>query len=647
MNINLKKLSIQNFKGCRNRAIDLPERAEICGANATGKTTIADAFTWLLFGKDSSGNEKFDIRPLDADGNKIHNVEIMVEGVFDIEYGDEHHVRTLKKTQKEKWVKKRGSDVSELQGNENKYELDGYPRTEKEYKELIASWLGEDTFKIITNPMYFASMPWKDRRAILMLLVADMTDLEFAKSVGGFDDLIGELETAPSTDAILAKHKQKYSELKKKQAELPVRIDEVLRGKQEVNLSDPAGRKAELMKSIADEKAALVACDAEMKAVMALKQETVALRQSANSMLNLANADMLEKRMQDKVDLTTAKSNLYTLESKVRDIEKQMADAETRIAQGKRDIEQLDEEIRKERDAVCTADTTCPTCGQPLPQERVRELRDQFERDRTEYIAKYEANKDSVAKSLDLYEQSLISLRKEYAEVAEERAATQKKAMELEAAVNAAPAEVSMDDNADYQAVLASIHENETKEREMLDSLETRARTHHGRLRQYEYELSKVDTEISKAENNAKIDARVSDLQGEQREVAQMAMNCEKMIALTEEFIKARMDSISEQVNKRFGGGIGFKLFDVQINGGIKETCDITIDGVPWDSANNGHKIVAGMEIAKVMQEVYGVSAPMFVDNAEAVNSFNYPRMENQMIFLKVTEDAELKVGEA
>lgn len=110
MKIKLVRLTMENFKGCKCNTINFGDKTSISGANASGKTTIMDAFMWLLFDKDSSGSAKFQIRPLDESGETVNNVEIMVEGALDLD-GTEV---ILKKVQKQKWVKKRENDTAEL-----------------------------------------------------------------------------------------------------------------------------------------------------------------------------------------------------------------------------------------------------------------------------------------------------------------------------------------------------------------------------------------------------------------------------------------------------------------------------------------------------------------------------------------------------
>ena len=108
--IKLLSMHIQNFKGCKNRTIEFGDKTRISGANATGKTTIFDAFTWLLFERDSLGSSNFDIRPLDENGKMIDNIEISVESKISVD-GNEYE---LKKVQKQKWVKKRGTGTTEF-----------------------------------------------------------------------------------------------------------------------------------------------------------------------------------------------------------------------------------------------------------------------------------------------------------------------------------------------------------------------------------------------------------------------------------------------------------------------------------------------------------------------------------------------------
>ena len=248
MNIKLKSLHLENFKGIKVLDVFFGNKTKIKGQNASGKTTVFDSFTWLLFNKNSAGEEKFNVRPLDAEGKRVDNVEIKVVAVLEVD-GKEVE---LSKIQRQKWVKKRGTSVTELQGNENLFEIDGYPKAEKDYKAYISGLVDEELFKMLTNPQFFSGMKWKEQRDILMKFVSTVSDVELAKGTSAFIELVDELEKAPSTDDIHKKFSKALTEWKKKQAEIPVRIDELSKSLVQIDIAEQELAKADLERKISE-----------------------------------------------------------------------------------------------------------------------------------------------------------------------------------------------------------------------------------------------------------------------------------------------------------------------------------------------------------------------------------------------------------
>ena len=84
--IRIFSLYLLNFKGVRELMVDMSAREVIIsGRNGSGKSTIFDAFTWLLFGKDSQGRETFDYKTLDEDGKPIPKLPHEVSGTLDVD----------------------------------------------------------------------------------------------------------------------------------------------------------------------------------------------------------------------------------------------------------------------------------------------------------------------------------------------------------------------------------------------------------------------------------------------------------------------------------------------------------------------------------------------------------------------------------
>lgn len=196
-------------------------------------------------------------------------------------------------------------------------------------------------------------------------------------------------------------------------------------------------------------------------------------------------------------------------------------------------------------------------------------------------------------------------------------------------------------ENAEYKATIEKISALE-KEIEVI-SADTSGKTElEARKAVLKNEIAEITGKIMAADNT-KVKERIAELEAEQKEVGQKIADQEQMIDLVEDFIRTKMNMISEKINGMFKI-VSFKLFSEQINGGLKETCECTVGGIPLSSLNNGHRIVAGLDIIHSLSNLYGVSCPIFVDNAESINDFNVPKMDAQMIYLTVTDDKELKV---
>mgnify|MGYP000409115462 CR=1 FL=1 len=173
MQIKLQSLKLQNFMGIRDYTF-APQgvSALIRGDNGVGKTTLFSAFLWLLFGKDAAGRSDFEIKPLDAEGNPLHGLDHMVEATLDV---DGKQVR-LCKVYKEKWTKKRGQTQKTLTGHSVDHYIDDVPVKKKEWEQRINDLIQEETFRLLTNPAYFAGLHWQRRRQLLLEICGDVSD---------------------------------------------------------------------------------------------------------------------------------------------------------------------------------------------------------------------------------------------------------------------------------------------------------------------------------------------------------------------------------------------------------------------------------------------------------------------------------------
>lgn len=657
MRMILKSLHMENFKGIKSLDVNFSNKTSIKGQNAVGKTTIFDAFTWLLFNKNSAGKEKFNVRPLDKDGHRIDNVEIEVIGVIEVD-GKEVE---LSKVQKQNWVKKRGTDTVTLQDNANSFEIDGYPKSEAEFKAYVSGLAqSEEMFKMLTNPQYFSSLKWKDRRDILMKLVAEVSDVELAQTDAKYAPLLDELEKAPSTDDIRAKFSKALSEWKKKQAEIPVRIDEAEKSKVDVDVAEQELLKSDLERKIEALEDLMAKSDVRIDE---MRSEEMHCQFEMSAIAQTMNNELSSKKRE-------IENQKYDHEEKLEDIRFSIENAQNSVDSNKRTISEQtlkkaelakkykEEKEKKFDDSKWVFDestTVCSLCGQRLQEDKIESLRADFSQRKADAIEIFnEEHAKTLAMIVDDGNACAEMIKKltENNKELENTINTLKlhEAEEIDI-INGFGEQISkIQSCADYtqnegyaklkarqDELLANIAELESKG---ADKAVEDAKSDKEKLKSQLDEVNKI---IAQAANNVMIDDRIETLRDEQKEIGQKVADQEQMLYLLEEFIRFKLNRVSESINSHFKT-VNFKLFEMQLNGGMKDCCECTVNGVPYSTLNSGHRIVAGLDIIRSLSELYGVRVPIFVDNAESLNEFNVPDMDAQLILLSVSEDKQLKV---
>lgn len=675
MKMILKSLHIENFKGIKSLDVNFSEKTKIKGQNAAGKTTIFDAFTWLLFNKNSAGEEKFNVRPLDKDGNRVDNVEIKVVAVLDVD-GKEVE---LSKVQKQNWVKKRGTDTVTLQGNVNSFEIDGYPKSESDFKAYVSGLAqSEDMFKMLTNPQYFSSLKWKEQRDILMKLIADFSDVELAKTDAKYAPLLDELEKAPSTDDIRSKFSKALTERKKKRAEIPVRIDEAEKSKVDIDVAERELARADLTRKIAEIDGKIANSGS---AIGDLRSREMQLQFDMSGITQTMSGELSAKRRKLDDDIFDADEKIDDLHQKIQSAENQIMDNEKAISDADAERKNLGVKYNAEKakafdEAPYQFDeskwvfddstTVCSLCGQKLPDDKIEQIKADFETRKAKAKAdaeeklktdrfkfdtdkKVELNRlitlgtekknlitELTEKNAEL-QQSIESLKKQEQETLAQKEELSKQLSQLPEEADYSQNEEYAKLKAEHDEVLAKI---EKLESEGADSVVDELKAEKSDL---QARLDEVNAIVAKASMNVEIDERIAELQAEQKEIGQKVADQEQMLYLLEEFIRFKLDKISDSINSHFKT-VNFKLFEMQLNGGMKDCCECTVNGVDYSDLNSGHRIVAGLDIIRSLSEMYGVSCPIFVDNAESLNEFNVPDMDAQLILLTVSEDKQLKV---
>lgn len=616
MDIKLLQLYLKNFKGVKEyRFAPNGANAEINGDNATGKTTLIDGFFFLLFGKDSQGKADFEIKTLQPDGNQIHNLDHEVEGVFLI---DEKPL-SLKKVFSEVWTKKRGTTTPAFTGHTTKYYVDDVPVKEKEYKAKIESLIDENIFRLLTDPRHLNSINWKDRRDIILTVCGDVSDDDVIQSANldGLKDILGDHSIDDQKKIINEKRKKINDGLK----EIPARIDEL-----KSTLPAPADLSAlnhELANVqqektfLQEEKRRLEESDgqAQLKADIATKKaelQTIKTNHQTN---------IREMKSDHEARLSEKEKALSALERKKTEAEQNRDAAQVKRNAKNKEVESKLAEWMKEDGQEFDYDdeTTCSRCGQSLPPDQIEKARQ---------TALETFNKTKAA-ALDRIDKEGVELKAEAARFDQMAAKFITDIEQAKADIETIKTEIAgiKDQIKEVESTpMPDSYATTEKEIKYLESrLESQEKPDTTELDQQIQERTDRETEINNqiaAENQrAKSDARINELESQEKKLAAEYEKLEGHLNMIDAFVIAKVNLLEEKINSRFMI-TKFKLFDRQINGGVNEMCVATFNGVPYPSMNNAAKINVGLDIINALSEHHDFTAPIWIDNAEAVTSY-------------------------
>lgn len=636
MKLLLKGLKLGNFKGIKDLFIPVQLITNISGDNATGKTTLFDAFTYLLFDKDSQDRSTFEIKPLDKDNNPIHFLETFVEGTLNLEGLN----ITLKKVFKEKWVKKRGQTEQEFSGHETLYYIDGVPTKKNEYQKYIAdNFLDEKTFKLLTNPFGFENLKWQDKRDFLFCMCGEVTDQEIIEG----DVKLQQLNKYLSGKDIDS-FKKRITALKKQYKtdieNIPPRIDELTNSLKDIDIeSIKYALKAKEKEAVHIEQQLEV--NNEVFEQLRIKQQEVAKL--------VGQKGILEQKLSQE-----ANKQLYNLKGLLQDKQFALKGNQIKLEQSKeyvsllqRNINTLEDDMKLLRqhysDVLKEAFTheiecVCPTCKQALPQENIEAKKEEMQRN-------FDEDKQKRLKAINEK-----GVPKKQAKVLKEKELSDTKLFEIikhigEQELEIKEIKVQIDNfvpNVTESSELKSIETNIALQRKAIEGISTVDTTELKTTKQeIVKEMDSLKEQLTKATLQEGTKLRIEDLKVKHKALNEQLADVEKQEFLCEEFVKSKVDVLEKRINSRFKY-VSFKLFSEQVNGGIAECCESLIEGVPFSNANNAAQINAGLDIINSFTEYYNFSAPIFVDNAESVNELI--ETKSQIIRLIVSKDKELVV---
>ncbi|MCM1221392.1 MAG: AAA family ATPase [Prevotella sp.] len=665
--IIIKRMHLVNFKGLRDLTIDLPAKhCDISADNGLGKSTIFDAFTWVLFGKDRKDRTDFGLKTVDENNIVIPRIPHEVEITLTVD-GEE-----VKLTRRylEKWVKPKGSAEEEFAGHEKVQLYNDVPCSLNEWKSKISAICDEQVFKFITNPTYFTSQKDKVQRDMLFRMVGGVNDSEIAAGNVAFTRLLAQLtgktmedyrkEVAAKKTRVKKEHEKSINALEERRADIAEPEDWATL---EAQLKDLRSRREELSLQLTDQRNAQTDYAARLSEAMRTLNETKSLiSQREYTIREEVSADyrkQLSERAKLEDELKNLRSRLAFL-TKDRQAQQGEADRcsnirETLLAEYKRLFEEA-AQLAHTRDNVQPqlndADFKCPTCGHQYDIDRIEEIQSAaITHHRDKYAKLLADNADAIDENKRkgrLNNDRKNALLAKVEELDKSISEVTKRISEIEALplYTATLQEPDAMPAINTDSKLKELHELQAKQEESISTLSST--TPGGNTSEITAQITTLNNEIDtinlRLAKRGEIDrnnARIAELESLIKSTAQELAELEGIEFTMLEFSKARVEAVENKINSLFTL-VHFKMFDRQVNGQEVETCEATVNGVPFSDLNDAGRINAGLDIINAICKFEGINAPIFIDNAEGVNR---PLMtDSQRIRLIVSREPEITV---
>lgn len=667
MNVEVKKISLENYKKFPSKSVDLFPRTEISGRNREGKSTLQDAYLDVLTGKMANGTEPTSIRRKE-NGVEVPKVDVVRELTLVID-GKE---KVIRKITKQKWRKPRGQSEEVFDGNETSYEIDGFPAKSKDYTEFIQSIAEPSTLLMCSNPKPFLDTLQKSTAESRKVL-EKMSGFDIAQFMEENPQYahVEEITKGHSVEDTLKKLRKELNAQKKKVDAKNTEIAyETNRSVEAEDTSSLESKKQELNAELSKLEEQERILEDSAKGYDSLSYEIRGLKSSRDGLVSKANEWLRarQKFISDTVsELRLKKSEK---ESSIRIIGMELDNHIREAQQAKADLDRARQDYPRikemewddsglkaiEAETFNDSDTICPTCGQELPEEQVSKLKSSFEekkkaRIETELTKKknWESAKQNQLKgTCDLGNSASAKLKKTNEEISklqseigvaqDEVAELTKQIEEEQSKFTELPESVDMTNDEEYLAVTARIAELEEKLKSFDDVP--------GKKQELRIQISNIMKQISNVDADIKIaqaavtekEKRVAELNEELKSLGQVQADIEKNIDTVLNFSIQKNKALAEKINPHFKH-FQFSFLDYTIEGNPVETCKMICNGIDYSSGlNHSDKILCEVDLLNGLQEMNGLNMPIWIDDSESIDKSRIPVLDRQMIVLRVTD---------
>lgn len=636
MKIKLLSMHLKNFMCYEEQEFNFHDKTVISGANGKGKSSIASAYTWCFLDCDYEMRSNPVVRR-EVNGSPVDG-DVEVTLVLDMD-GREITVRKVQKRTYSKY----GSSYKD----DNKYFINDVPKTKTAFNEYLE--IG-NAFKMSSNINAFLNQKSDEVRKFLFQTVKDIPDASVADKYPDLAEM-GVLLEKYSVEELSAMNKKRVADIKK---ELPILDGQIkekkadIKAKSDMDVSDLEVQKNCLKQKIQENADKQLESEKLYKNYNELTDGVLELKIELSGLERKANEALVEERAKMLSASASKISDRGELQIGINAIETQISAAVAAIDRLKGKLEGIRIEWKEENERKLDETLlVCPCCKQLYPEEKKVELFANFEKEKADLLASITADGNNTKDQLEKKTKDLEQLRLDLEERKVERDAVTLEAKELEDKFSKLPEKIDISDTAEYQEITKQIAEKEKLLKSMEDTSEYRKalKEEEQELRE---ELSGCELKILMSNTEAE-EKRLEGLKEKRIDMVQQQADAEKVLYLLTELEKAKNEELSDQINQRFKL-VQWQLFETAKNGNYKSTCVPMVDGksILTTISNKGNRILGRVDICQSVQDIAGISVPIWVDDCESLDSENQKKVSDmvsgQLIMLVVNDSERLKV---
>lgn len=633
------------FYGKNTLDTDFSMKTVLSGQNEVGKSTVKRIILDVLNCHDENDREITGIRPHNANGVEIDDVDIVRAVTFEID----GKAKTLKKVTRQKRNKK-----GEITGSTTDYSINDVPYKMADYNQYINDNMAElGVLPFCLNAMTLLNKSQAEQRLALASYFGTRTDEEicdmfpqFAELKPMFDDGdVDQLKKVCRGKLNGTGGRNGSKGLVKERDEISTRIDTIHSTNEYTDLAELELQKKTYEPQLKEIEDKLSDYNKILEDKQKATEDIMSLKFELSDMERKANADNQKKRMELQLQLDDFNASIRKGESMIRAKKANIENSEREVRFCAENLEKVRADWKKTKElAFDESSVNCPMCGQKLPEDKVEVLRAEFDALKAKNLKELEGRGNALSNYSKGLKQAIEDKKKEIADLGVELKELTIRRDAVAKELEMVPTDIDMTGNSEYQALKAKIEEKEKALADENDTSELIRKLKNERnelLRQ----VSSVDTKIELGvANNKRIDDSIADLEDKRKDLNQEIADWERKLDLLKEFTRKKNELLQADVNKYLDFATA-KLFRPLLNGDTEECCDFIYNGEAYArNLNHGARMLTEVDICRAFQKVVGVNFPIIIDDTESVDDWRIPQIDNQLILLKHTQDKELVI---